>query len=889
MRTLDVLKLRLRTLIYRNRLDRELEEELQYHLDREIQRNVEAGMPPAQARRAAMQSLGGAAQVQEQCRDERGVAWIFDLTRDFRYGWRSLRRAPVLVAAIVVTLGLGIGANTAVFSVADALLLKGLPVSAPERLFQVLQPDGPGLREMGELFAAPDFPAMRDQVGPFAQLAAETETRQAMASIEGAPEEPLRFGSVSPNYFRVLGVQAAIGRTISADDGGSEQPVAVIGYGFWSRRFDRDPGVLGRSVRIGKTLYRIVGAAQPGFFGLETGTMADVWTPLAGQPPRSRSVRLIGRLNPSATMAQASGPLQAFLHQQMVQMVGHAPPGTPQAMLDRILHLQVALVSAARGISPLRAGNGAPLRIVFGVVALVLLLACATVASLLDARRSARAREMAVRVSLGASRWRLMRQLLCESLLIAGAAAIAGLILAHWTGPLLASLLSPSGTVELPAGIDIRMLGFTAAITLLTALLFGTAPAWRSSGVNPCLALRGGPGRSPGSSRTGKVMVAFQVAVSLILVMGATLFVRTLINLSTVDTGFDRRDVILANVQYRGADRSPRLSANWEELRRRVSTIPGVESVSLSSGSAFNGANGNGMLRLPGIPPDTANSGCVFFSVSAGFFGASGISMVAGRDFEPRDFDPAAAPVAVVSESLARHFFHDANPVGRTFSNFEDNPPRWVTVIGVAKDIRFENLRNPPARVVYLPYTWPHPEPAMSLVLRARRDAGSLGAALRHEANAVNPEFQVRQIATQSELIDASLARERLLAGVASFFGVLALLMAAIGLYGIMSYTVAQRTPEIGIRMALGAAPLTVLRMILRESALVVLAGAAGGLAISLGGERLVAALLFGAKAYDPVTLIATFALLLAGAGAAALIPARRAARTDPMVALRYE
>jgi predicted permease len=895
MRAPDILKLRLRTLFHRDRLDRELDEEVQYHLDREIQRNLEAGMPSSRARTAAVRSMGRAAQIQEQCRDERRVAWITDTLRDLRYGLRSFRREPVFVIAIVATLGLGIGANTAVFSVADALLLKGLPVHEPERLFQVLQPDGPGLQEYGELFAAADFAGMRDRVGQFAQLAAETEARQVTATIEGAQAEVLSRGTVSGNYFPVLGVEAAFGRTISADDDRAPgRPPAAIGYGFWKRRFDLNPQIVGRTIRIGNTIFQIIGVAQPGFLGIEAGKTTDVWTPLAREPqrPRSaRSVRLIGRLNPGATMVQASDPLQAIFHQQLADMVGHAPPGTPQPLIDRILQLKIKLISASGGVSPFRAGAGKPLLIVFGLVALVLIVACTTVATLFEARRGVRQREMAVRMSMGASRWRLLRQLLCEALLIAGAAAAFGLILAHWMRPVLLSLLAPSGEpVQFAVGIDGRVLAFTALLCILTALLFGLAPAWRSSSVNPIVTLKSGGGRTISvRSSAGKVMVAFQVAISLVLVLGATLFVRTLINLSTMDTGFDRRNIILADVRFRGADRSERLSLAWKELERRVSAIPGVESVSLSSGSPFNGSFGNGMLRLPGVPVDMKNSGCVFFLASAGFFKTTGIALLEGRDFEPRDFDPTAAPVAVVSESLARQLFRDSNPAGRTFSNFEDNPPRWVTVIGVVNDIKFESLRNSSPRVVYSPFTWPHPVSAMSLVLRARRDVTSLGAALRHEASAANPDFAVRQITTQTKMIDDTLVRERLLATVAGFFGVLALLMAVIGLYGITSYTVMQRTPEIGIRMALGAAQGTVLRMILRESALVVTVGAAMGLAVALAAERLVAALLFGAKAYDPATIAATIAFVLVMTVVAALIPARRAAKTDPVVALRYE
>ena len=348
--------------------------------------------------------------------------------------------------------------------------------------------------------------------------------------------------------------------------------------------------------------------------------------------------------------------------------------------------------------------------------------------------------------------------------------------------------------------------------------------------------------------------------------------------------------MIIADVQFRGQDKGERLHLAWEELRRRISTIPGIESVGLSSGSVFNGAYGNGALRLQGIPTDMKNlTGGIFFHASVNFFHTMGTPLLKGRDSEPRDFQPSAPPVAIVSESLARPFFGNDNPLGMRCSNFEDIPPRWVEVIGVAKDTKYENLRAPAQRVIYLPYTWPHPEPEMSIAVRARTDMATLSPALRREVRAANPEFAVQRITTQSKLVNDTLVRERLLATVGGFFGVLALLMAAIGLYGIMSYTVVQRTQEIGIRMALGATRHEVLGMILRESLLVVAAGTIVGAAAALAAARLISTLLFGVSAQDPATAVIVVCVLVAAALAAAFIPARRAAQTEPIVALHYD
>ena len=893
MRLLTILKLRLRTLLKSRRLDRELDEELRYHIDLEVERNVKVGMSPPDARRATMQSLGAASQIQEECRDERRAAWFTGIGRDLQYALRNLRRMPGFAIAVVVTLGLGIGANTAVFSIADALLFRALPLPQPERLFQVLQPDCPGLTCYGELFAISDFAEMRGRVAGYADLAAQTEPRQAMASLDGGQEEPVRRAAVSGHYFAVLGIEAAIGRGIGSEGGdeSSRAPLAVISYGLWKRRFDADPAVLGRTIRVGKTIFQIAGVAQAGFVGIDLGTPTDLWTPLAFEPagPRSaRSVRLVGRPKTSATMAQVTAPLQAVLHQRMVEMVGRAHD-FPQSLLNRILRLQIKLIPAGGGISPFRGEAGSPLFIMFGLVGLVLLMACATVGTLFEARHSARQGEMAVRMSIGAGRWRLIRQLLTEALLFAGAAAALGFALARWTQPVLLALLTPFGApLELPSQADGRVLAFTAGIAALAVLLFALGPAWRSSTVNPLHALRFGASfTSSERIRRGKLAVVLQVSISMVLVLGAGAFVRTLIHLSHANTGFDRQNVVVAGVRFRGVDHGQRLARAWKELQQRVAAIPGVESASLSSGSPFDGASGNGLLRIPGLPSN--NQGGLFFLASPGFFQTTGMRIVQGRDFEARDLEPGAAPVALVSESLSRDVFSGSSPVGRTFSNLEDSPPRWVTIVGVVRDIKFGNLRDTSPHVTYLPYNWPRPPQVLSVVLRARRDAAALGGALRREAGLTDPDLAVGQIISQTRLIDESLTRERLLATVGVFFGVLAVLMAVIGIYGITSYTVSRRTQEIGIRMALGAPRAAVLTMILKESALVVAAGAAVGLAISLAAERLVAGLLFGARAADPAALLTAVLFVLLVTAAAAFHPALRAANINPIRALRCE
>ncbi len=889
MRVVRKLKLRLRSILFRQYADDQLHGELVFHLEQLTRENIESGMGPEEARLAAERSLGGVAQIEEECRDKRGVGPLLDTWRDLRHGARMLRRAPVLSVTIILTLGLGIGANTAIFHIADVLLFRSLPVTEPRRLLQLLQPDGPGLRAYGENFAEQDYRALRENAAGYAQLAAGSQAGPAVVT-DGEGEETVRRAVVSGNFFQTLGVRAAMGRVMAPEDERVEgrDPPAVLSYTYWQHRFQGDPRVLGRTMRIGGRLFQIAGVAQAGFSGLDVGLMTDVWTPLAGGADGGTRLRLIGRLNSGSSLEQALAPIQAAYHQRMTEMAGHAPPGTPRGLIDHILALRIRAVPAARGLSALKATYQSAVLIVLGLVGLVLLAACTTVATLLEARRNGRCRELAIRRSLGASRWRLLRQLLCESVWMAAAAGVAGWCLAHWTAPWLVRLLGPSEfEVQLPAGVDGRVLGFAMLVSAATVLVFGLMPAWRASGVDINAAFKAGTGWTGSNRRRGTwALVACQTAMSMVLVLGAAVFLRTLINLAGVNAGVERKSVVLANVQFRGQARGRLSAAVWEDLRLRVSEIPGIEAVSLSSGSAFNGAFGNGMVRVQGRSAGLGN-GCVFFQASPGFFRTSGISLLKGRDFEPRDLEPGAAPVAVIGASTARQLFPEVDPIGRAFSNFEDSPPRWVTVVGVVQDTRFENLRNPPPKAVYFPYTWPRTFPVLSLAIRTRLEAPVLAASLR--AAAGDRGFVVRQVTSQGELIDRTMLLERKLAIAAGLFGVLALVMAAVGLFGMVSYTTAQRTAEFGIRMALGATPGAVTRLVLRESGLVVAVGAFVGLCVALVLGRLSSATLFGVKPYDGAAVAASMLVLGVVSLVAAVVPAVRAARMNPGYALRQD
>jgi predicted permease len=893
------LALKIRSLFHPRRAEYELDDELQFHFDQQVEENLAAGMPRAEAERAALRVIGGLGHIKEECRDARGTVWLTDFLHDLRYALRTLRRSPGFALAAVLTLAIGIGANTTVFSIADAVLFKMLPLREPNRLIQVLQPEFL-TNEYFDAFSFVNYREMQDAVRPFADLAAERPPFTAPVTIDGA-RESLRRSVVSGNYFAALGIRPVAGRlfdpAMDADIGG--HPEAVISYGFWQRRFNGAPRVIGRGIKVADAQFVIVGVSEPGFFGTQVGSMTDVWTPVVMEPARrlrlrgATLVRLIGRLRPGATESQALAPLQSWYHNQQMDGMRHVPPGTPASIFERAAQLRLKVVPAAKGISPLRKQYGEPIQIVFAVVAVVLLLTCGNVANLLLARASARQRELAVRVSLGAGRWRLVRQLLTESLLLAASAAVLGLLVANWTVPVLVGMLAPSDSpVQLAVGLDLRVLAFTAAVSLTTAVAFGLLPALRASRVEIHATLKSGSrtaGRSPANH--GRLLMAAQVALSLVLLVTSALFVHTLWNLKRLDAGFDRHHVILAGLQFGGADSGERLTRDWLDLLQRAMAAPGVDSASLSIGGPFAGSHGKTAIRVqaatgtPNLDPNW------FIPVSPNYFRTLGTPLVMGRDFEPRDFAPSAAPVAIISAAGARRYFPNQNPLGHKIADFETNPPGWTEVVGVAPDMKFDSLRTAAPAVLYLPFTLGSDAPPriMTMQLRAHRDTGSLARALRQQLAAANPEFALGDLISQDKLVDDTLVRERLLATAGTFFGAIALLLAGIGIYGTINYSVSRRTQEIGIRMALGARPSEVLAMVLREALTTVAVGAFVGLAASRVLTRMLAGLLFGLKPQDLPTMTLAGSLLAIASLAAALVPAVRACRADPLRALRTE
>jgi predicted permease len=900
------LLLRLRALFFRHRMDAELQEEIIAHLELQTKKHIQAGMSVDQARRRARVDFGALENAKEECRDERGIAWLLHVAQDLRYAIRTFRRAPGFTGLIIFILALGMGANLATFSIADALLLRMLPVRDPASLFRTVRASGNGTDSGGDTGSYALFREMQKRTSRFADLMAYQAAGSAVISIARSEPERLMHQTVSGNYFRVLGVHAVEGRMISPEDDGTpgqHAAVAVISYRLWRTRFDKSERAIGSELQFENQTLEIIGIAPAAFFGVEVGKMVDVWTPISMAPTGMLRndhdfwLRMMGRVNPGVTIAQAAAPMQAVMNETMLEDVRqHAPPGTPKHVIDRFLTgMRIKGVPAGGGISYLRSQYKQPFQVMMFLVGLVLLMACFNVANLLIAKGSTRHQEIAIRLSLGARRGRIVRQLTTESLLLVLLSAGAGLLFAHWGTPLIVRLLTPSNDpAKLATGIDLKLFGFTSLLSCLTVVICGVLPAFRLAGTDMHTALKSSTRLTgAGSGRSRKVLVTSQVALSFVLIVGAVLFTRTLVNLMSSYLGFNPNSVLVTRISLQRPPDAKNFVPAWSELLRRVRELPGVEQASLSSAGLFTGQPpfiGIRTAAAKSLPADPL-TGQLF--VSTGYFQTLGVKFVSGQDFEPRDDDSGSPPRAIVNEAFVRKFFGNENPLGRQLTKLA-NAPLWTEIIGIVQDAKYTNLRETPPPMIYVPYgrisEWidPQSHPGMSMVLqvRGRQSPASFAADLRRE---VGQQFTIETVTRQQQLIDATLVRERLLASVASFFGGLALLLAALGLYGIMSYAVVQRRRELGIRMALGAAPKTILGLMLRDSAMIVGLGIVVGILAATFSTYLAKALLFGLAPNDPETFIIASALLLATSLGAAFLPAYRAAGTDPMIVLRHE
>ena len=899
------LRLRVRAVLLSRRMEAELEEEIGAHLELQIRKHMQAGASADRAKELAHRDFGALENTKEQCRDERRTAWFAGLERDLLYAFRMLRRSPGVAALIVLMLGLGIGANVATFSVMDAILLKMLPVRQPGSLFRMVGANGSAY-DAGIVISYKAFRLMRERTHLLADLMAYRPADEQAVSIKDDEQLRLTHQSVSGNYFPLLGVQPAFGRLIAATDDGKpgQQPVAVISYRLWKDKFNTSAAAIGSKIHLADRTFDVIGIVPPQFFGVEIGRIVDVWTPIAMAPLEYLQndhlfwLQPMGRLHAGVTIARAAAPMQAVMNEFMLEDVRqHAPPGTPRSVIDRFLAgMKIKGAPAGGGISYLRQQYKKPFELLIALAAVVLLIACTNAANLILARGTARQQEIAIRLALGSGRRRIFQQLITESLLLGLAATALGVLFAHWATPILARMLTPaSQPAELVIGFDLRLLIFTGCIALITAVLSGVLPCFRLTRIDAFATLKSGMrlvGRK--RERIKKVLVASQIALSFMLVIGAILFGRTLLNLLSLQLGFNPANVLVTRLTLpRPGDEKTMFPAAWGDLLRRVQAIPGVEEASLASATLFDGNAPVVGVRTNSSQSAPADPVTAILFVSADYFKTLRIKFVQGRDFGERDNYPATPAIAVVNQAFARKFFGLKSSIGHKLTKLADSP-LWTEIVGIVRDAKFANLRDAASPTIYVPYgrmpSWlsaqGHAGFAMSLQIRGRQEPSTLFAALRREAG---PRFRVGAVAQQQQLIEDTLTRERLIAGVASLAGALSLLLATLGLYGVMNYAVVQRRKEIGIRMALGAAPLKILVLISRESAAVVIAGIGTGVVMAAFGTRLAKAMLYGLAPDAPAAFVSAALILLTASLIAALVPAYKAATTDPMITLRNE
>jgi predicted permease len=856
--------------------EEDFEREIRYHLERRAEELRQSGLDEREARRQASIEFGGVAQAQEEARDVWTVRWLRDLGRDVRYAVRVLAASKGFTATALLSLALGIGANTAIFSILHALVLRSLPVADPDRLVVVT-------RNQVVSSPYPFFVALRDGSRTLDGVLAFRSTPVRFGA--GGETERITGALVSGTYFGVLGVHPSIGTAIEPEDdrvpgsGGWRGPVVVLSHGFWLRRFGAQSNVVGTRIELNGHPFTVAGVGPPGFSGTEVGEPVDVFAPMMMQEallpglgsslglPLSQWLRIFGRLAPGVGPRQAEAELTALLRRYN-EVNGRRGGREPV----------VSLLPARTGLSELRRQYATPLWVLVAVVGLVLAIACANVAGLLLSRAAARRREIAIRISLGAARGRLVAQLFIESLLLAAMGAGAGLLLAWWMRDALIRYLPADRSLDVP--MDPAVLAFTVALGAGSALLFGLLPAFQSTGIDPAPALRGGgtagkPARLP----LRQCLVVFQMGLSLLLLVGAGLFLRSLHNLLAVDPGFARRNILVAAVEG-----GPGLDARLLDAMKQ---LPGVESAALADSPPL-GFHTGWEIYVPGYRPkpvEPRDSPSVGF-VSAGYFATLGIPLMAGRDIDERDV-AAGREVMVVNETFARHFFGGENPVGRRVG-VKDGDYRWE-IVGVVKDGKYSGLREDPMRMIYVPAR-PGPWASRTVVhLRAAGNAGAIAAELRQKVHELDKAAIVFKVRPVEEELNGSLLRERLMGAITGLFGGLALLLAAIGLYGLMAYGVARRAREFGIRMAVGANGGRITGLVIGEAMWMLAAGAAIGLAGAAALAPLVRSMLFGVAPFDPWSAAAAVAVLLTAALCAAWIPARRAARVDPMRTLREE
>jgi predicted permease len=882
----------LRQLFSRRRVYDDLSAEIREHLAEKVEELVAGGMSRKKASAAARGEFGNLTLIEQDSRAVWGWTAIESFFADLRYGLRAMRRNPGFSALAILSLALGIGANTAIFSLINTLMLRMLPVRDPGQLVALLHhyptPDEPH----DNTFSLQTYHLMRDHNDVFSGLIAASY-RPLHVRVDGLEPQIVNGGFAEGSFFSLLGMNPALGRLIGPEDDQASRlsPVAVLSWSLWNSRFNLDPAILGEKLIVDDVDVTIVGVAPRNFSGLQVEARQDLWLPLAMEPviaPKDRDRRqisLFGRVKPGVTMEQARAEM-AVLYESTLDEDARVS-GNPY-----IRKFKFEMEPAGAGLSILRENFAKPLFALMAIVGLLLLIACANVASMLLARGAARQHEMAVRASLGAGRFRLVRQVLTESLLLSIAGSLLGVALAYFGASLLVRIILAArriGTpLELHVHTDAKVLFFTTAVTLFTALLFGLLPALRAlrPSVTPSLQQTSRGGETRSRRFLGKCLVAGQVALSVVLLSAAMQFIRHLSNLEHLDVGFKRDNLLLVSLdpEHSGLE-GEQLSRAYRELLAPLAAIPGVRSVSLSGATPISGAGANRAVIVPGYDPKPGEICNVAENwVAPKYFETLGTPLLAGRDFDFRD--QGRSRVAIINQTMAHYYFADRSPIGESVS-FDGDDQRYE-IVGVVGDSKLYEIREPTYRTIYF-NMFQEPSPGSRFVLRTNIDPDAVAPQVIRTVHSALKTVAIKNVRTMADQVDETIVPERLIALLSGWFGALGALLAAIGLYGLLAYTVARRINEIGIRMALGATSSKVTRMILREALSMVCAGLVIGIPLAFWGKRFAATLIADLPAASVAPIVFGSVGMIALALLAAYVPARRAARVDPMVALRYE
>ncbi|HKV49040.1 MAG TPA: ABC transporter permease [Candidatus Acidoferrales bacterium] len=908
MRMLRAWLLRLSGLFNKQDSDRELADELESNVQLHVDENIRSGMSPKEARRDALIKLGGVEQVKESYREQRGLRWIETLVQDVRFGMRMLAKHRGFTTIAIASLALGIGANTAVFTLTRQVLLDRLAVKHPEdlRLFAWgIHKNGVPIRVWGNWnetthtctsFSYPVYRQLRLNNTVFEDVFAFKTIPQVAVSVDNQPE-PVKAELVSGNYYSALGVNTILGRGIQTSDDGTpgSGAVAVISDAFWSRHFGRSPDVIGKTIRVNLTPATIIGVNPREFTGASSVQVSpDIFLPLSMEPIAAPNdakslltdanewwILVMGRLKSGVSDKSAGAAMDVVLNSAVRStMTVEQGQSVPRMVIQ----------DGSRGEDLYGQRFTEPIYVLIALAAVVLLLACANLGNLLLARASSRRRELSVRLAVGAKPGRLVRQMLTESLLLSGGGGLAGLLLGYCGRNAIPRLMSsPWGREIINVRFDWKIFGFTAVVSIFTGLLFGFIPAWQAMHTQVSGGLKenvhaGMPG---GSNFSGRTLVSIQIALSMLLLVGAGLFIRTLTNLNKNRLGFRPDNLVLFEIQPPNTRYpAPKDKALFWQIEQRLASTPGINSVTLSKIPLVGGNVSNDDFVLDDLPPIPNAKAYVDDNVvGQDFFATMGIPILSGRGFDSGDSE-TSQPVAVINQQLAKDYFPDLNPIGRTFLSNK----KHIEIIGVSADTRYSDLRNDPPATFYILYRQQSKAQAsMTFEISSKVKASAIIPFLREAVGSVDRDLPLLNIRTQNEQISDRTKQERMFASLTSGFGLLALILACIGIYGVMAYTVSRRANEIAVRMALGAQRGRVLRMVLRDAWWLAFVGVIVGVGAALGMGRLIASMLYGLKPNDSFTLVTAALLLIFVALAASWVPAYRAASIDPMRALRNE